>query len=98
MLYRYCFSSTAPMSHVDDSLMLAVLAAESLHGRSAVRLDARFCLDPNQRSCVVDADTDVGRDIARILSGLLEWELGVDSFRVETVEGAPELEEEHVHS
>jgi len=54
-LYRYNFDSKVPIQDVEESLLLAVLAAESLHGRSLVRLDASFCLDSKKRSCVVDA-------------------------------------------
>jgi hypothetical protein len=60
-LYRYNFDSKVPIRDVEESLLLAVLAAESLHGRSLVRLDASFCLDSHKRSCVVDAATEVGR-------------------------------------
>ena len=63
-LYRYNFDSKVPIRDVEESLLLAVLAAESLHGRSLVRLDASFCLDSHKRSCVVDAATEVGRAIA----------------------------------
>ena len=52
-LYRYHFAATAPMRDVEQSLLLAVLATECLHGRSLVRLDASFCLDNDKRSCVV---------------------------------------------
>ena len=37
-LYRYNFAATAPMRDVEESLFLAVLATECLHGRSLVRL------------------------------------------------------------
>ena len=39
-LYRYNFNSKVPFRDVEESLLLAVLAAESLHGRALVRLDA----------------------------------------------------------
>ena len=44
-LYRYNFNAKVPLQDVEDSLLLAVLATESLHGRALVRLDASFCLD-----------------------------------------------------
>ena len=88
-LYRYNFDSKIPIQDVEESLLLAVLAAESLHGRSLVRLDASFCLDPKKRSCVVDAATEVGRAIARIFTGFLSREFGEEAFRVERVGGVP---------
>jgi len=94
-LYRYNFDSKIPIQDVEESLLLAVLAAESLHGRALVRLDASFCLDSKKRSCVVDAATDVGRAIARIFTGFLSREFGEEAFKVERVGDAlpvsPEL-------
>jgi len=94
-LYRYNFDSKVPIQDVEESLLLAVLAAESLHGRALVRLDASFCLDSKKRSCVVDAATDVGRAIARIFTGFLSREFGEEAFKVERVGNAhpvcPEL-------
>ncbi len=84
-LYRYNFNSKVPFRDVEESLLLAVLATESLHGRALVRLDASFCLDSKKRSCVVDAATDVGRAIARIFTGFLSREFGEEAFKVERV-------------
>ena len=82
-IYRYDFSAEVPLGEVEDSLLLAVLVAESLHGRSLVRLDASFCLDEKKQSCVVDAGTEVGRHIARIFTGFLTREFGESAFTVE---------------
>lgn len=81
--YRYRFADNVPLQEVEESLLLAVLAVESLHGRSPVRLDAAFCLDREKRSCVVDAGSEVGRAIARIFTGFLTRQFGEDAFRVE---------------
>lgn len=90
-LYRYNFDSKVPIRDIEESLLLAVLAAESLHGRSLVRLDASFCLDSHKRSCVVDAATEVGRAIARIFTGFLTREFGEEAFKVERVGDAPAI-------
>ncbi|NIM21249.1 MAG: hypothetical protein GTN64_02325 [Candidatus Latescibacteria bacterium] len=71
------------MRDVEDTLMLSVIAAEALHGRSQVHLDATFRLDTKQRVCEVIAGTEVGRDIARIFTGFLTREFGEDAFRIE---------------
>jgi len=88
-LYRYNFDSEVPIRDVEESLFLAVLAAECLHGRSLVRLDASFCLDPKKRSCVVDSATEVGRAIARIFTGFLSREFGEEAFKVKRVGDGP---------
>lgn len=93
--YRYSFDKKIPIRDVRDSLMLAALAVECLHGRSLMRLDASFRLNPNKRSCVVDSTTETGRAIARIFTGFITREFGEGTFKVERIEGArhipPEL-------
>ena len=88
-LYRYNFDSEVPIRDVEESLLLAVLATECLHGRSLVRLDASFCLDSKKRSCVVDAATEVGCAIARIFTGFLSREFGEEAFKVKRVGADP---------
>jgi hypothetical protein len=42
-------------------------------------------LDKAERTCTVDAETDVGITLARILTGLLTEEFGEEAYRVERV-------------
>ena len=84
-LYRYNFGSTVPFQDIEESLLLAVLATECLHGRALVRLNASFWLDPMKRSCVVNAATEVGQAIARIFTGFLIREFGEKDFKVRRV-------------
>ena len=87
MQYRYKLPPDASMDSVQDSLMIAVLAAEGLHGRSRVRLDAWFELDRKARHCRVDAGTAVGQDIARIFESFLANEFGEGAYEVERDDG-----------
>jgi len=80
--YRYEFHEGVPLQEVEETLMLAALAVESLHGRSQLRLDAAFRLDKAARTCVVDARSDVGRSIARIFTGFLVREFGDEAFSI----------------
>ena len=89
-LYRYVFTPVAPIEEVEASLLLAILATESLHGESQVRLDAAHYFDPAKRACVIDAGTPVGRDLNRLFTGFLGREFGPDAFTVERVE-------DHIH-
>ena len=93
-IYQYRFKNGTSMQDVEDTLMLSTIAAEALHGRSEVNLDAKFRLDRKKRICEVSAGTEVGRDIARIFTGFLTREFGEDSFRVECLGlvGKPENE------
>lgn len=81
-VYHYSFKRHLSMDDVQDSLTLAVLGAEQLHGRARMRLDASFRLDRQRRSCTVDGTTAVGQDIARLLAGYLGREFGEKSFTV----------------
>jgi hypothetical protein len=82
-IYRYAFSSDVPPEEIEASLLLAVLATESLHGEAQVRLDAAHYFDPARRTCVIDSGTAVGRDFNRVFVGFVTREFGADSFRVE---------------
>ena len=84
-LYKYRFNDDVPTRELEESLLLAVLAIESLHGESRVRLDAHYCLRANEGKCVIDASTDVGRDLTRVFTGFAIREFGRDSFRVEQI-------------
>jgi len=87
-MYRYQFSERVPLRDVQEMLSLATLATECLHGRSRVRLDASFCLEEKSRSCVLDAGTPVGQDIARIFTGFLSRDLGEEAYRVHRIDDA----------
>jgi hypothetical protein len=89
--YRFPFSEKTDLQEVEASLLLAVLAAECLHGRARVRLDVSFCLDQKKRSCIIAADTGLGRTISRIFTGFLCLEFGEKAFNVKLIsnDGAP---------
>ena len=90
LVYKYRFTRRVPMNDVEDSLFMAALAAEALHGRAAMKLDAYFRLDKKTRICVVDAETQVGCDIAKMLSTFISKGYGDSAFRVMRMEEQPE--------
>jgi len=95
-VYRYTFGAAVPPGEVEETLLLAVLAAESLHGESRVRLDASYCFDAEKRTCVIDAGTDVGRDICRMFTGFSIREFGEDAFKVRRAEPTPSTDKQEV--
>ena len=97
-LYRYAFTPGVPIEEVEASLLLAVLATESLHGEAQTRLDAAHYLDPIKRACVIDAGTPVGRDCNRLFVGFIRREFGADGFRVERVTDKTNHQPEEVHA
>jgi hypothetical protein len=82
-IYRYSFAPSVPFEEVEASLLLAIMAAESLHGQTQVRLDAGHALDAEKRCVVIDAATVVGRDVNRLFAGFISREFGEDVFQVE---------------
>jgi hypothetical protein len=88
-IYRYTFDVTVAVEEIEASLLLAVVAAESLHGESQVRLDASHFFDEARLAVVIDANTAVGRDVNRLFVGFVRREFGEDMFRVERVDAGP---------
>lgn len=88
-LYRYSFTSDVPIEEVEASLLLAILATECLHGEAQTRLDAAHHLNAIKRTCAIDADTPVGRDINCLFTGFLSREFGADAFTVERITNQP---------
>lgn len=95
-VYRYKFAPTVPFEEAESSLVLAIMAAESLHGQTQVRLDAAHAVDADKRSCVIDASTPVGRDLNRLFIGFIGREFGQDSFDVERVASVPAHEPQEI--
>ena len=89
-IYRYSFDSSVDITEVEASLLLALLATESLHGESQVRLEASHAMDVEGRTCVIDAGTNVGRDLNRLFVGFVRREFGEDAFRVGRIDRVPE--------
>ena len=81
--YRFSFDPSVSFDAVDSAFTLALLAAECLHGESAVRVEARYASDPERSVIVIDGATPVGLSINRLFAGFARYEFGTDSFIVE---------------
>jgi len=88
-VYRYVINQKIAMHEIEATLDLAVVAVESLHGATCVRLDARYSTDDAKHACVIDTATIVGADLNRIFTGYLRQEFGDDSFKVERINSMP---------
>ena len=91
-IYHYQIKDGVLMSAVKDSLLLSIMATESLFGRPRINLEARFRLERVSRVCIIDIGTQVGETIARVFTGLLIREFGEQAFKVEKVETSLEVE------
>ena len=85
-IYRFEFGKDTPAQEIEETLNLAIIAAECLHGQSRVRLDASYCMDENSGVCVIDPGSDAGQDIVRIFTGLAIRTFGEDAFKVRRME------------
>jgi len=84
-VYRYVFDQSVSMAELEATLLLAIIATESLHGESQARLDLGHAFDAEKRAVVIDASTEVGRDFSRLFVGFVSREFGRESFQVERV-------------
>lgn len=80
--YVYKFPEDTPIEEVGCFLCMSAIVAESLHGRSTLRLECTFLLDKEKRECVVTAASQVGRDLACVFTGFLTRGFGEKAFKV----------------
>jgi len=80
--YRYRLLSSRALREAEATLLLAMVAAEGLHGESRVRMDAAYAVDDALCAIAVDTSTVVGEDIASIFTAFLAKELGHNKFFV----------------
>lgn len=81
-IYRYRFARTVPARDIEETLMLALMAVESLHGRARLRMDGRYRFDKERHLCEIDASTKVGVDLAEIFTGYATREYGDDAVAI----------------
>lgn len=86
-VFQYEFDASVPMEEVESSLLLSVLGVESMHGETEVHLNAAHSFDLARRTCVVDADSEVGRNLNQIFAGFLRREFGRHQFSVRRIDG-----------
>ena len=72
--HRYTFLRPADWQSVEASLLLSIWAVEALHGEDQYLLDARYRTDERRLTIDVDATTQVGVDLNRILLGYFRKE------------------------
>jgi hypothetical protein len=82
-VYRFTFPRKTPPSQIEQALSEAIHAVECIHGPNRVRLGMGYYMSKGQ--CVIDTETEVGRQVAQVFTGLISRELGEDGFSVERV-------------
>ena len=86
-VYRILFNTATDMGAVEDTLLLAILAVGCMHGEAAVRLEAGYAINAEERVVVLDAGAPLALAVARVFVGMCSHELGNDAFLVMRGEG-----------
>ena len=83
--YRFSFEPDISMDEVEKALALSTIAVESIYGESAMMVDGKFTVSKRARTCLIDAETQLGQDLAKVLARFLNTNHG-GCFRTEMVE------------
>ena len=84
-LCRFSFPKGTNGTDVERAVADAIFVAECLHGTAKVRLGTSYYLAPGGRHCVIDTGTEIGEQVAQLVTGLLARKLGETAFRVERI-------------
>jgi len=76
----YLFREGIDMKDVEDTLLLAVMAAEGIFGEASVRENHRVSEDRDARAIAVDASTPVGQVVNLIFASYIAKEFGPENF------------------
>ena len=63
-------------------LTLALKETELIYGRAKVKLDVTYTLSESKPICTIEANTECGDHLAKLLSGFLIKQVGEQNFRV----------------
>ncbi|MBT5608571.1 MAG: hypothetical protein HOJ57_21725 [Lentisphaerae bacterium] len=81
-VHRFRFEPEVPLEEAETALVLAIIAAEALHGQAEVRLSLRYLFGEKKHACVIDGDNDAARHVILIFTQFLIHEFGEDAFQV----------------
>lgn len=82
-LYRVSFARSIQPRDIEETLVLSLIAVESLYGSTRVRMESRYHLDRDSRSCEIDTSNEVGLGLARIFIGYATLEYGEAAMFIE---------------
>ena len=85
-ILRFTFDKDHDCEGVEADLALAIFTAECIHGRPQVRIEMKYLVSHDGRSCVIEIDGASGEDAARVFTGLASARFGESGYRVESTE------------
>ena len=83
--YKFNFSEDIPLQRIRQLFCHALTATDAIHGRCAARLDLSCALNAKDHSLMVEAESQIGYYLAKILTRFFEKEFG-DYFDIEKTE------------
>jgi len=83
--YKFTFSEEIRLERIRQLFGLAMIAVEAIHGMPAVRLELSAMIDSKDHSLMVEAESETGYDLAKVLMQFFAREFGY-TFDVEKVE------------
>lgn len=90
--YRYQFREGVDGRDVEDTLLLALLAAEGVFGEARVRMDGAWSTDREARTVTVDAATPVGQIVSAVFTVFAGKEFGRNAFSIRRLAALPGAE------
>jgi hypothetical protein len=81
-LLRFKFRE-ADRETVEADVALAIFAAECLHGRPRVRMEASYLVDDDGRACLLEIGGEAGESVARVFAGLCAARFGEEAYSVQ---------------
>lgn len=82
-IVKFAFKDAVSMTEVEETLRLALLAVQSLHGHDRLCLETHVQLDHAGQTCLIDTTAEVGRTLMLIFAGYVRREFGVGSVQME---------------
>ena len=84
-VYRITIDRAAKVNETEQTLHLAIFAAQGLFGEAQVRIDMAYHVDEPRRALILDGSTAVGRAVLRMFVALMFNEIGRDAFTIRRV-------------
>ncbi len=81
-IYTYQFDKSLSVNAIKETLLLAVIGAEGIHGATQLKLDNPIKFEKQGRLVTLDASTNIGKAIARIFTNLLQRQFPENNFQV----------------
>ena len=81
-ILRFTFYVEPDPADIEADLVLAIFAAECLHGRPRVRLETRYLVAPDGQSCVLEISGLAGESAAQVFAGLVTARFGEEGMSI----------------